>query len=482
MRRAILLGALALSTALSATAAHAGAFYLPERGSRALSLGGAFIAGADDLNAQWLNPAALTRLSDNSLSLYLDFGLIFSDQRFLRQDDPEVRRKDPTLSDGFPEVSDIGGPFPDPSLAIASNFGLSDWVFALGVYGPYAGTNTWPEDGPQRYSVINLQALELFVQLSAAWRPNPHISVGAGLQWVTTGIKQRLKISAYPGVFGWAEQRDLDVLAEVDVSDPFSLSGTFGLLVTPTSGAATSTPDDPRTGLDLDIGLSVQLPVSAAATGKLRVQKPGHYYFSGTEIEGDRIGLTLDFPWILRGGLRLYDQGRWSVELAAVYELWSTLDEIPVTPGEGGIAFVGVPGIGRYEVKPFSLDIAYEDVLSLRLGASLTPGEGPLTIRAGTFFETGAPPSKTLSVLDIDGDKLGLTVGGTLALGRFQIDLAFAWISTFERTVTDSTKAQVNPIYLADPQPYDETGPHIVSNGTYSATNFILATTLSAGF
>ena len=470
-----LLACLILTTALlSTTSARPGAFYLPERGGRALSLGGAFIAGADDLNAQWLNPAALTRLSHQKLSLYLDFGLIFSDQRFRRQDDPEAMRKDPLYADGFPEVSDEGGPFPDPSLGIATNFGLEDWVFALGVYGPYAGTNKWPEDGPQRYSVINLQAVELFVQLSAAWRPNKHLAVGAGLQWVTTTVKQRLKISAYPGVFGWQEQRDLDVLAEVDVADPFSLSGNFGLLITPTD-----TTDD---AIDLDIGISVQLPVGAAADGKLRVQKPGHYYFSTTEIEGDAISLTLDFPWIFRAGARLYDGRLWSVELAAVYEMWSVLKTIDVTPGPDGIAFVGVPGIGRYTVKPFSLDVAYEDVLSARLGASFSPGEGPLTLRVGTFFETGAPPSRSLNVLDIDGNKLGVTLGATFAVGAFQFDLAAAWIETFERTVTDSTKVQVNPIYLADPQPYDETGPSTIGNGTYSARNFILATSISAGF
>lgn len=466
------LATLATLATMTPTTAHAGAFYLPERGGRALSLGGAFIAGVDDLNAQWLNPAGLTRL-DKSLSLYLDFGLIFSDQRFLRQDSEEARRKDPTLAEGYPEVTDEGGPFPDPSLGIATNFGLKDWVFALGVYGPYAGTNKWPEDGPQRYSIINLQALELFVQLSAAWRPNDHFAVGVGLQSVTTGIKQRLKISAYPGVFGWNEQRDLDVLAEVDVTDPFSLSGNLGVLITPTSKDA---------AIGLDIGLSVQLPVAADASGKLSLQKPGHYYFSTTEIEGDKIEVSLDFPWIVRAGVRLYDEDLWSVELAAVFEAWSALDQIAVAPGEGGIAFVGVPGIGRYEVEPFALDASYEDVFSARVGASFAPGRGPLTLRMGTFFETGAPPSKTLTVLDIDGNKLGVTLGGTFEFGAFQIDLAAAWIETFEQTVTDSSKAQVNPIYLADPQPYDETGPSTIGNGTYSARNFILATSISAGF
>ncbi len=471
MNRRCLAPALAVFIALSSVTAprdaRAGAFYLPERGARALALGGAFIAGADDLNAQWLNPAALTRLS-NELSLYVDLGLIFSDQSFLRQDDPEVMRKDPAYANGFPTVQDQGPPFPDPSLAVASNFGLEDFVFCLGAYGPYAGTNEWPEDGPQRYSLVNLSALEFFVQFSAAWRPSKYLSVGVGLQWVITAIKQRLVISAYPGVFGWAEQRDLDTLAEVDVTDSFSPSGNIGLLITPTTG--------------FDIGLSAQLPVSAAAKGKLAVQKPSHYYFSDVEIVGDQISVGLDFPMILRLGLRLYDEKLWSVELASVYEMWSALDAIPVAPGGEGIAFVDVPGIGTYHVKPFSIEQRYDDVISLRAGGWWAPGAGDLTLRAGFFYESGAPPDQTLTVLDIDGDKIGITIGGTVRLGKYQIDLTAAWIDTFQRAVPNSEKTQVNPIYDADATPYADTEPSYVGNGTYSATNLILATTFSAGF
>jgi len=462
--------ALALLVALSSAAApraRAGAFYLPERGARALALGGAFIAGADDLNAQWLNPAALTRLS-NGLSLYVDLGLIFSDQSFLRQDDPEVTRKDPEYANGFPTVHDQGPPFPDPSLAVASNFGLEDFVFCLGAYGPYAGTNEWPADGPQRYSLVNLSALEFFIQFSAAWRPSKYLAVGIGLQWVVTAIKQRLVISAYPGVFGWPEERSLDTLAEVDVTDSFSPSGNVGLLITPLTG--------------FDIGLSAQLPVSAAAKGKLTVNKPSHYYFSDVEVVGDQINVGLDFPLILRLGLRVYEDKLWSFELASVYEMWSALDEIPVSPGGDGIAFVGVPGIGTYRVKDFAIEQNYDDVISLRAGGWWAPGAGDVTVRAGFFYESGAPPDQTLTVLDIDGDKIGITLGGTVRLGNYQIDLTAAWIDTFQRAVPNSEKTQVNPIYDANDTPYADTEPSYVGNGTYSATNLILATTFSAGF
>ncbi|PKN59132.1 MAG: hypothetical protein CVU56_02060 [Deltaproteobacteria bacterium HGW-Deltaproteobacteria-14] len=454
-------------TLLASNGARAGSFYLPERGARAMAMGGAHIAGSDDMNAQWLNPAALTRLHGD-LALYVDLGLIMTQQTFARADDAEVMRKDPRYANGFPEVHNEGPPFPDPSLGIATRFGTEDFVFALGLYGPYAGTNEWPEEGPQRYSLVTLSALELFVQASVAWRISDELSIGVGLQWVVTQITQRLAISGYPGVFGWAEQPDIDNLTEVSVSDVFTPSANLGVLITPVPG--------------FDIGLSGQLPVHVDATGELAVRLPSHYYFSDTAVQGDKIGLRLDFPAIIRLGLRVHDDDLWSVELAAVLELWSALDEIDVIPGAGGISFTNVPGIGSYTVKAFSLRADSKDVISVRLGGSFRPGRGLVTLRLGALYESTSLPDATTSVLTIDNNKIGGGLGATFHLGAYDIDLAAAYIQQLERTVTDSVKYQVNPIYDQDPSAYGDTGPHVVGNGTYTGSYLMFAATFNASF
>lgn len=468
--RALALAALAaLAVTGYAPPADAGGFYVPERGARALALGGAQVAGADDLNAQWLNPAALTRLTAD-LTLHADLGVVFTDQRFARADDAEVMRKDPRYADGFPEVDNSGPPFPSPTLAVASTLGTRDFVFSLGVYGPYAGSNVWPEDGPQRYSLIRLDAIELFTQLSVAWRISDRVSVGVGLQWVYAAIKQRLQISGYPGVFGWAEQPELDTLVEVDVTDPFTPSANLGVLVTPIDG--------------FDIGLSAQLPVPVRATGTVQTRLPDHYYFSDVVVRGDAMEVDLTFPAILRLGLRLYEPQRWSLELAAVYELWSALETIAARPGAGGVAFENVPGVGTYQVRPFGIPQDHRDVLSLRLGGSWRPGatDGPVTLRAGALLESSSLPDRTTTVLKIDNDKLGFTLGATFHLGAVDLDLAAAWIGQRERVVTDSVKFQVNPLYDEDAAPYGDAGPHVVGDGTYGGSYVILATSVTAAF
>ena len=47
---------------LSGNGAQASTYYLSDVGIRAMGRGGAFVAGADDISAQWYNPSALTRM------------------------------------------------------------------------------------------------------------------------------------------------------------------------------------------------------------------------------------------------------------------------------------------------------------------------------------------------------------------------------------------------------------------------------------
>ena len=47
---------------LIAAQAHASAYYFLDSGTRAIGRGGAFVVGADDLSAQYFNPAALDHI------------------------------------------------------------------------------------------------------------------------------------------------------------------------------------------------------------------------------------------------------------------------------------------------------------------------------------------------------------------------------------------------------------------------------------
>src|SRR5579863_6584919 len=61
---------------------HAGGLYFSDRGVRPLGRGGAFVAGADDLNATWYNPAGL---ADAGTSILFDGAWLHFTSSFTRQ-------------------------------------------------------------------------------------------------------------------------------------------------------------------------------------------------------------------------------------------------------------------------------------------------------------------------------------------------------------------------------------------------------------
>ena len=126
----------------------AGGLVLPFRGARAMSHGGAFVVSADNLNSMWYNPATLFR-SSSWIAATVDIGLLKLDGEFRRADNALVIARDPQFQNGFNTVKNSGGWFFDPAFAVGSNFTLKNFMFAFGVYGPYASAKLkFPENGP----------------------------------------------------------------------------------------------------------------------------------------------------------------------------------------------------------------------------------------------------------------------------------------------------------------------------------------------
>src|SRR5262249_8832365 len=98
---------LALLVALVPSLAHAGGMFLPGRGVRPFARGGAFTAGADDMNALGYNPAGLAdMLSEGKWHLLLDVGIVAESVDYTRVDSGGVTQ--PAVHNG--PAPPAGGP------------------------------------------------------------------------------------------------------------------------------------------------------------------------------------------------------------------------------------------------------------------------------------------------------------------------------------------------------------------------------------
>lgn len=404
-RRALLLGA---AVALSAGPAWAGGAWIGVRGVRPLSMGGAFVAGAEEANALWYNPSRL-----DGTSAAMDLGGLFMTAAY-------------TAPDGS-EVSNRGRTLPNPTLGVI--YKIHDTIsVGAGIYAPYSPQHRFPEDGPQRYSLVESDRITMLVMnVGAAVRLGP-VRIGGGVQNVDFHLRQRTMLSGYTGLFGEPTDPELDVLSELELHDSFTLTGNLG--VSADLG-------------DFTLGAALQLPYTAQGEATFRVRLGQSSFFDPITVEGDTADFAVPFPWMARAGVLWRASPRLKMELAFNWEGWSVQDALIIDP-KGRIKLRDVPGIGDYEMGKLVVDRGMKDTLSFHYGADFAILDA-LHARGGIFFETSAFPDETFSVAQVDSHKLGLGAGASYQWRWFRFDAAVGYVHQLSRDITTSRLRQVNP-------------------------------------
>lgn len=437
------LGAWALPGAYDAQAA---GLFLPGHGVRPLGRGGAFVAGgAGDLNSLWHNPANLATLEE--LTLTVDTSLINLDMRFQRA----PRTADNGERIDYAPVENEAPPKPNPQILMGGAFNKKlKWGF--GLYAPYQSGSTYPEDGAQRYVLVdNDTSLMLYTHFALAYQINEHIRVGLGVQNVAVNFVVVNVTSSYVGLFGEPEDRDLDILTRTTLRSLLTPSGNGGVWV--------------KLAESIEAGLSFQLPVLIRdRDAKVEVRLPDHPAFDNATLSNDTIDVGMTLPLIVRLGVG-YKTERFNYELTAVYEGWSVFDKIQANPND--IQAQNIPGVGDVRVAPLAIPMNWQDTLSIRNGVEYRLNE-TIDLRAGYTFETRAIPDAYYSVFMADNTKHVGTLGATYHGETWSLDAAFAYYYMADRDVSNSQVRQINPTDAENELTL------IVGNGQYAQRYMIL--------
>ena len=420
----------------------AAGFFMPGRGVKPLGRGGAFVASSGgDLNSLWYNPAGLAGLEDFTLTV--DVALVDLSFEFARA---PRQTEDNRGQVSFEPVENESAPKPNPQILMGGPLWRAQRVaWGFGLYAPYTNGVVFPEAGAQRYTMVDdASSLLFFTQAAVAWQPIDSLRLGASLQNVSAILELVNVSSAYTGLYGDQEDRDLDTLSRARLTSLINLTGNFGLWLQVMPG--------------IEAGFSVQLPVSIEdPEGELEIRLPENALFANSRVQGDRLQGGVDVPLMARFGLRL-NRETFDLEVALVYENWSTLQGVNVTPRD--VAVTNVPGLGSIAVQPIVFPLGYQDTYSLRLGGQHRLSE-LVSLRAGYIFETGAPPDEFYSVFLADADKHVFSLGTGLHLGSVTLDASLAYYLMPQRVVTTSQVKQIN---ATDPGNRTTT---VVGNGTY---------------
>lgn len=467
--------------------AQAGGFEFGANGTEALGRAGAFTAKADSPLALEYNVAGFGQ--QRGTRMVFDSHMYFSQYSFQRAGGDALGP--------YAEVSDHASkPFYAPFFGLSTDFGFFNrWTFAIGAFGPASvgrrSYGVFANSGPgrgsaARYDVVQTDLLIIQPTFAVAVRPHRVIDIGLSVQQVSSILNLSSASYVATSVPGFpasnacqmaAEVEGCDALTRVQVRSFNNFAMQLGVLLHPVAG--------------LHIGAHVKSAVNLGikpieATGTVSAGEPANIPLSAAFGDGAATGrmdarFITRLPWILRGGIRYAwkKHGREiaDVELDATYEMWGQAGG-----SDNELTLLNPPQLVN-QGMPVTIRLVhnYRDTFSVRAAGSLTQPIGPeaaLTARLGVLYDSSATrPADTR--IDFDSlEKVGGSVGLGMSVRGMSVNLAYAYLHSLPRTVTDGAllpvDGQTGKPLMINAQP---AAP--INNGDYRGSNHILSVGIS---
>lgn len=466
----------------------AGGMEIPDNGTRSVGRAGAYSAAVAEPSALYYNPAGLSQVEGFGLTVNANLWLY----DILFQREPYTAELLAGSETTYPfEVSENENSFfPAPMLFASHDFGLEDWDFGLGVYGPSSignlafGTpdleelgdlstdDTTARDYGHGYMIEDTNMLLVYFSGGAAYNFGP-VQIGLTLQlaWLKAEFTNGADGGGVSDALASSVEEPSVYTRNMIEASGVAPTGIIGVRYQPFDA--------------LTLALSYRPRFSFEATGDLTIIFPPALEDLVSLTES---GLTLELtmPDVIRFGARwaFISGGKEvaDIELDVVYETWSLTESIVAT-------FDGSIDVSLFneqrKLPQVVLPKYFNDTLSLRLGGDVHVTDA-LTVRAGTFYEGAAngeffsqgSTSPGFTSLDfMPFQRFGVSLGASYVIGDWSLDAA--WMHIFSpETVEDNGQVDILfPLWTCqDPQTpqieeqcndRDDSPFHAVNNGRY---------------
>lgn len=512
VRASLLTGAMALAlcaSALFVPRARAGGFELAGAGTVPLGRGGAWSARADDSLALLYNPAMLADVGDPHVqaSLHLAIwdacvtrpgtyrdavGADFTERETIFAEGAS----DPWIGDAMPSVCNSGIPQLVPQITASVPI-MPELAIGFGILAPNGvGSTRWGDGNgtvrtaagrlaptPVRYALTEQDLLLFHPSVGIGWRPADWIRIGLTLQW---GIAIVRFVNYTNTGTSPTEDPFNDIRTELQVNDFFVPAGILSVHFVP------------HENLDIMIGGRVSDSIGgvADATGHLSLETRSFSTDPLGPPTPNRIdGVTLQAgqPFQVNLGIRYGHRTRtrtygvdsmeaglrhqvddpmssevFDLELNVVYEHNAQVRDFVIgMPAGSSVMLDGAP---LTVPQPLPIPHGWSDVISVRLGGDVNVVPGIFSLRGGVNFEEPFQTSRFQIQDFLSGRRLGLHLGATVRIDRFDISAAYAHVFQWSQTITDGQYRQVGASgtegACAGASTYDPSMP-VVDRGCY---------------
>jgi len=400
----------------TATSAMAAGFRLPEQGAKAMGMGMAFTAQADDPSAIYYNPAGIVQLEGQNVMI---------GGTYIRENGAEFTGTTPlTLSTSTSETQeDLDFVIPN---AYWTRKAAPDFAYGVGIFAPFGLGQKYGNRQTSifRNQVTNVEIQTIVVNPTVALKINDVLAVGAGVDFMYGKAKLSqagvVNVGAPLNIF----QLDLD-------GDGTAWGYNFGLLLTPEGNFKVGA--SYRSGFRLDIkDADVNLweinstvpfiPNPVPPPAALNASQ----VFGGSSTYHTSASTTINMPATFQLGVA-YILDRLTLEVDLDWTFWSAFKSLKIDI-ENNTALL--PDANRPE--------NWKDVVGVDVGAEYRVTD-PLALRIGFRYDPSPVPADTLSPLLPDSDRFFYCAGAGYKYRNWTFDLSYMYLDKKDRTVNNQT-------------------------------------------
>jgi long-chain fatty acid transport protein len=375
-------GALALK-------ASANGFALPDQDAFATARGEAFVATADNPSAIYYNPAGITQLEGNNLRGGL-YG-IYLDQSYSPPSGGQTYHD----SDHLAAVPQIFYTYTSTNIPVS---------FGLGVYAPFGGNMSWPQDTGFRSVAISGSLKYITINPAVAVKLLPSLSVGGGAM-VNYG-----NINLYQGL---APLSPRGVNYFKFTGDGWSVGYNAGILWQPID--------------QISFGATFRSSASLNFQGNTDFElNPGAY---NTPAQRDA-SASFTFPLTTVLGVSYRPTPKWNIEFDANYTGWDSFDTVTIEQSP--------PSVTNPFHKNIPVNLGWQASWMYEFGVTRYFDNG-WHVSAGYVFNENSVPDTYYTPLAADMDRHFFSIGTGYKGKRFDFDITYQFGYGPTHTVTGST-------------------------------------------
>jgi long-chain fatty acid transport protein len=382
-----------LISSISAWKVQANGFALPDQDAFATARGEAFVATADNTSAIYYNPAGITQLTNSNFRGGV-YG-IYLEPSYRPPNTAPNHGNTYYSSDNFAAI---------PQLFYTHTLKKLPVSFGLGLYAPYGGNMTWPQDTGFRSVAISGALKYLTVNPVVALRVLPSLSIGAG------AMANYGNISMYQGLRPLSPQA---VNFFNFTGDGWSVGYNAGILWQPHE----------KISFGATFRSSAKMNFQGNTDFELR---PGAY---NTPAQRNA-SASFTFPLTTVLGVSYRPTPRWNLEFDANYTGWDSFGTVTIEQSPPAVH------------NPFSQDIPvnldWQPSWMYEFGVTRYFDSG-WHISGGYVFNENSVPNNYYTPLAADMDRNFFSIGAGHKGKTFDFDLAYQFGYGPPHTVTGST-------------------------------------------